>query len=438
MAIQDYTRVFRRYLLVAILLTVALTVAAVWVALALFNPTPPRTVRMAMDLGGLSGELGKRYQEMLARDGVELQLVPSAGAVESIARLRGSDPGISVAIIPSGITNREQSPDLVSLGTLGYEPLWVFFRSDVVVGKGHARAALAGKRVSIGPEGSAEHALSLEFLARVGVIDQGSGTTLLSLTPQEASDKLLRGDIDVAIVLDPFDSPLVRKLLAADNVALANIARADAFVALYPFLSKVVLPAGVGDMANNRPPTDVALVAPKASLIVRRDLHPAIQYLLLEAASKIHSGPGVFRKEGQFPGAESIDLPLSDQAAQFYKTGRPFLQRHLPFWLAVLAQQLLVVLIPVVAVLYPMLRFVPAAYGWAMRRRVFRLYRELKLIEDQTASIDSQAQPVGDLLARLDRLDDRTSHFRVPVAFRPLLYALRLHIALVRQRLERR
>ncbi|HXX10407.1 MAG TPA: C4-dicarboxylate ABC transporter substrate-binding protein, partial [Burkholderiales bacterium] len=213
--------------------------------------------------------------------------------------------------------------------------------------------------------------------------------------------------------------------------------RADAFVALYPYLSKVVLPAGVGDMVNNRPPTDVNLVAPKASLIVRRDLHPAIQYLLLQAATEIHSGPGVFRRAGQFPAPESLDLPLSDEAAQFYKTGRPFLQRHLPFWLAVLAQQLLVVLIPVLAVLYPMLKFIPAAYGWAMRRRVYRLYRELKLIEDQAGSPSTRTSSASDLIARLEQLDDRTSHYRVPVAFRPLLYALRLHIALVRQRLER-
>jgi len=436
MASQEHTLMFRRYLALAVILAVVLTVAAMWVAFTLFNPTPPRTVGMAVDLSGTSTEVGKRYREILARDGINLRLIPSAGAVESVARLRDPKSDISVAIIPSGITNQNQSPDLVSLGTLGYEPLWLFFRTDTLVRKQHARQTFAGKKVSIGPEGSAEHALSLEFLARVGVINQQT-TTLLPLPPQVATEKLLQGDIDAAILLDTWDSPLVHRLLAADGIALATIPRADAFIALYPFLSKVVLPAGVGDMANNKPPADVVLLAPKASLIVRNDLHPAIQYLLLQAAVKIHSGPGVFRKEGQFPAPESIDLPLSEQAIQFYKTGRPFLQRHLPFWLAVLVQQLLVLLIPVLAVLYPMLRFLPATYGWAMRRRVFGLYRELKLIEDQAGS-PVEERAAGDLLARLDRLDARSSRFRVPVSFRPLLYALRLHIALVRQRLEKR
>lgn len=436
MAQRDYTLLFRRYVVVAVVVALALTAAAMWIAFTLFNPTPPRTVSMAVDQSGVSELLSKRYREILARDKIELRLVPSPGAVESVARLRDAKAGVDIAIIPSGITNESQSPQLASLGTLGYQPLWLFYRSGTFVKKDHVRESFAGKRVAIGPEGSADHALTLEFFGRVGVINQRD-TTLLSLAPKDATERLLHGDIDAAVLLDAFQSPNIRKLLAADGISLGSFARADAFVALYPYLSKVVLPAGVGDMANNRPPTDVILVAPKASLVVRSDLHPAIQYLLLEAATQIHSGPGVFHKAGQFPAAESIDLPLTNQATQFYKTGRPFLQRHLPFWLAVLAQQLLVVLIPVLAILYPMLKFIPAAYGWAMRRRVFRLYRELKLVEDQAGSAEVRARGSGDLIARLDRLDERTSHYRVPVAFRPLLYGLRLHIALVRQRLEK-
>jgi hypothetical protein len=144
----------------------------------------------------------------------------------------------------------------------------------------------------------------------------------------------------------------------------------------------------------------------------------------------------MFRRAGQFPAAEAIDVPLSSDAQQFYKAGPPFLQRHLPFWLAVLAQQALVLLIPVLAVLYPLLRFLPALYGWAMRRRVFRLYNELKRLEDQLISEDARDR-AADLVARLDRLEERASRFRLPVSFRPLLYALRLHISLVRQRLQK-
>jgi TRAP-type uncharacterized transport system substrate-binding protein len=432
MAVRDYTQVFRRYLVIAVIAALVLTVAAVGLAFALLNPTPPRTVAMATDPeGSISAELGKRYQEILARSGIELRLVPSVGAVENVARLRDPKSGITVGIIPSGITNQQQSPELVSLGTLFYEPLWPFLHATQ---RAIRHENLRGMRISIGPEGSGAHALAVEFLARIGIM--GHNATLLALTPEVAAEKLQHAEINAAALLEAWESPLVRQLVSARDITLVSVPRADAFVALYPFLSKVVLPAGVGDMVNNRPPTDVVLLAPKASLVVRKDLHPAIQYLLLEAAREIHSGPGMFRKAGQFPAAESIDLPLGSDASQFYKTGPPFLQRHLPFWLAVLVQQLLVLLIPALAVLYPLLKFVPALYGWAMRRRVFRLYNELRLIEDHVGSQNTQGS-AADLAARLDRLENRASGFRLPVSFRPLLYALRLHIALVRQRLVR-
>jgi hypothetical protein len=192
-----------------------------------------------------------------------------------------------------------------------------------------------------------------------------------------------------------------------------------------------VVPMGVGNMAKNLPPTDVQLISTKATLVVRKDLHPAIQYLLLDAATQIHGGPGIFQKAGQFPAAEAIDLPLSDHARTFYTSGRPFLQRYLPFWLAVLAGQLLVLLIPVVGVLYPLLRLAPVLYAWSMRRRIFRLYGELTHLEDDL----EKGRPAEELRPRLDRLEQRANHIHVPTAFRQLQYTLRDHIGLVRQRL---
>jgi hypothetical protein len=154
-------------------------------------------------------------------------------------------------------------------------------------------------------------------------------------------------------------------------------------VALYPFLSKVTVPRGVADLAKDLPPADVTLFAPKASLVVRKDLHPAVQDLLLSAAMKIHSGVGIFHRAGRFPAAEGTDLPLSDQAVQFYKSGMPILQSHFPFWMASLIGRLLVLVVPILALLYPIMRFLPAFYGWLMRARIAQLYGELRFLEDE-------------------------------------------------------
>ena len=165
-------------------------------------------------------------------------------------------------------------------------------------------------RISIGPEGSSSRILSLKLLERAGIIDPRS-VTLLPFTPSESAEKLTHGEIDVAVFLEGLESSAVQQLLNAKDVNLESIHKADAFVALYPFLNNLVLPAGLLDMAQPRPPEDVLLIAPKSSLVIRNDLHPAIQYLLLKAASEIHSTPGIFQTTGQFPAPESIELPLS-------------------------------------------------------------------------------------------------------------------------------
>jgi TRAP-type uncharacterized transport system substrate-binding protein len=431
MSVQDHPLFQRRYLAWILVAAAALVAAVAWLAFALLKPTPPRVVTMATGPeGSVSAELGKRYRDLLARDGVDLRLSPSAGAVANVARLRDPKSGISLAIIPSGITTRSDSPEIVSLGTLFYEPLWIFSRGRPLAERLRASRSL---RISVGAEGSAARAFSVEFLARLGIVD-GRNAKLLALAPGAAADELLSGEIDAAIVLDAWESPLVRKLLAAKDIHLASAPRADSWVALYPYLNKIVLPAGVADMARNVPPENVTLLAPKANLVIRSDLHPAIQYLLLEAAAQTHSGPGVFHKAGDFPAPESVDLPLSDEARQFYKTGPPFLQRHLPFWLAILIQQLLVLLIPVLGLLYPLLRFAPAAFGWAMRRKILNLYVELKRLEDDVAAHHA---PGEELALRLERLEEHIDRTWLPVSFRPLLYQLRMHISLVRERMKR-
>jgi TRAP-type uncharacterized transport system substrate-binding protein len=401
--------------------------------LAVLSPAPPRTVLMATGAQGSAyAEFGERYRELLARHGVTLQLVSTNGAVDNVRMLGDASSGVSVAFVQGGIADAAQAPELVSLGTVFYEPVWIFVRGDL------PRASvdmLKGRRVSIGPKGSGMRKLAAELIAAVGL--DVTGTELLDLTSQDAGAALLRGDIDMAVMVAPWEYTVVRQLLASELINAMPFPRADAHIALRPYLNKLIVPQGVADLARNRPPTDIVLVAPKCSLVVRNDLHPAIQYLLLEAASQLHSTPGIFQKSGQFPAAEPIDLPLSDQAQRFYRTGPPLLQRYLPFWMAVFVARLLLLLIPILGVAYPAVRLLQAIYGWGMRRRIFNLYGELKFLE---ADLEARAPgaPVEDLRASLEKLEFKANHLRVPVGYTHMLYTLRDHIGLVRARLQQR
>jgi TRAP-type uncharacterized transport system substrate-binding protein len=408
-------------------------VAFAWWLSGIWSPTPPRSLTLATGPdGGASAVIARGYVESLARAGVEVRLRATAGSVENLALLRDPGSGVGAGFLQAGITDAASAPDLVSLGTVFYEPLWLFRGAhDAADGP----AAFKGKRIAIGPEGSGSRVLAMRLLARLG-IDEGSAT-LLPLSALAAADALAGGTVDLAAVVTSWEAPVVRRLATSPGIELVGFPRADAHVAHNPFLCKVVVPAGVVDLERNIPPADVVLVAPKTSLAVRRELHPALQYLLLDAASELHSRPGLFNRAGEFPAAEAIDLPLAEGARQFYKTGRPFLQRHLPFWLAALTERLLFLLVPLLGVVVPLFRWVPGLYAWNIRRRVFNLYIQLRLIE-----MEAEALPAGsdttDLTARLDALEARAGHLRVPKFHASIAYTLRHHVRLVRERVAAR
>jgi len=257
--------------------------------------------------------------------------------------------------------------------------------------------------------------LSLELLKRNRI--DGQVSELLALASDAAGEKLSSGEIDAALILGAWDAPIVQKLLADERIELASFPNADAYIALFPFLNKVMVPRGVGDLAQDLPPTDVTLLAPKASLVVHKDTHPAIQYLLLNAAVQIHSRPGVFQHASQFPAAEAIDIPMSSEALQFYKSGRSYLHSYLPFWLADLFGKLIVLLIPILGILYPLIKSVPTLYDWLIRSKVARIYGELKVLEEEIVEARRTGRDMSALIARLDRLEKRADRLKVPVAY---------------------
>jgi len=409
----------------------ALILAAIIGTVAWLGPLPPRVVLMSTGTAGSDYDLyARQYQAIFKRAGVQLRLIPSAGPIDNLKRLNDPHADVMVAFVQGGLTSEAQSPNLESLGTVFYEPFWFFLRSGVEL---HRPDDLRGKTVAIGPEGSATRHLADLFLTLNGVAE--NQLHLVPLDAAEAAAALLKGEIDAATMAATWDTEAVRQLLGSSEVNLFGSPRADAYVALYPYLTKLVVPAGVGNLATNRPAADVNLVASEASLIVRKDLHPAIKYLLLEAATAVHSEGGMFRRRGEFPAPERVDLPIARDARQYFRSGPPFLQRYLPYGWAVLVSRILVLLIPVVGVAYPLLRTAPALYGWNMRRRIFRLYGELKLIEIELEARGGQAS--DELRSRLDRLEERANHLYIPPAFAQFLYHLRNHIGLVRERFQR-
>jgi len=414
------SRFLRTSVGIAVIVTVGVLLWALFVAL---RPLPGRDLAIATGPpGSVYAQVAERYREILARDGVRLRLVPTKGAVENLERLRDPRSGVDAGFVQAGTTDERESPDLVSLGTVFYEPLWVFCRYSTLFELLRARP---NARISIGPLGSASRPLILKLLA-LNRID----TTNLQLSgfgQDEGVHRLIAGEIDAVAMLSAWDSPAVQQLLLAPGIELMGFKRADAYVALYPRFSKLVLPQGVADLGANRPPADVPLIASKASLVVRRDLHAALQYLLIQAAIEVHGRPGIFQRADEFPAPEAIDLPLSDEARHLYKSGPSILQRKLPFWLAELLQRLAIVILPLAGILYPLWSLLPGLYRWHMENRIYRIYGELGFIEGalrRTTDAEERAQ----MLARVEELERRTHELDMPSSYSEKSFNLKAHI----------
>jgi hypothetical protein len=287
---------------------------------------------------------------------------------------------------------------------------------------------LRGKRISIGPEGSGTRAIVTTLLQANHLEDD---VATVSLPFVESTEALLAGRIDCACMLTGADAPFVRKLLVNARVTLLDFARADAYIARYPYLRKVTVPEGVGDLTANLPPQDVTLIASTTSLLIRENLHPAIQFLLLQAADEIHSPGSILNRPRQFPAPEPVDVPLSSEAGPFYKNGGSFLQRHLPFWLWVFTSRLLLLLVPLAGIVYPLTQIVPAIVDLFVNARLNRIYRELRSIDTE---IDG-GEPRAEAAEHLRRLERRVRQMRVPVRNARAVYTLRQHLNLVRERL---
>lgn len=406
------------------------------VAYQFVEPAPPS--RMVITTGGESGayyQFAKRYAAILARDGIELEIRTSAGSLENLQRLR--DDVAQIGFVQGGVVAPPEDPDnsedlgLLSLGSVFYEPVWVFYRGEQPLSR---LTELRDKRIAIGQEGSGVRQLAQQLLEANEI---PSGDNLLPVSGLDAAEELQQGRVDAAFIIAAENAPVVQVLLRSPGIRVMSFAQANAYQRRFPFLTRLTLPQGVADLVRDFPPEDIRVLAPTANLIVRDDLHPALQVLLLQAASEVHGKSGFFQDAGEFPAYMDAMLPLSPDAARYFKSGSPFLQRYLPFWLAVLADRLIVLLVPVIALLIPLLRIAPAIYTWRVRSKVFRSYGELKFMEEE---LKSQFDPacLPEYRSRLDAIEEEASQLHVPLGFTDLVYTLREHVNLVRSILDKK
>jgi TRAP-type uncharacterized transport system substrate-binding protein len=411
-----------------------LSVLVIVVGLHFVSPAPPRTLAIA---GGPKGSTfavnAAQYQKIMARSGITLKIVDSEGSVDNLNRLSNSHSGVDIALVQSGIVDTAATSDLVSLGSMFYEPLTVFYRSPAPLRR---LSELRSQRIAIGPQGSGVRILALSLL-KANEIEPGGPTQLIDLEGEAATTALRQKQVDAVFLTGDSAAPAtIRELLHAEGIRLFDFSQADAYVRHFPYLNKLTLPAGAFDLGENLPPSPINMLAPTVELVAHENLHPALCDLLIEAAMEVHGHPSLLQAAEQFPSATTHAFPLSAEAARYYKSGsKSFAYRYLPFWMASLFNRLLVVFVPIVVVVIPGLKFLPQLYNWRVNRRIHRRYGELMALERESLGELSEERRAT-LLARLEEIERSVISRKMPGSHADQVYALREHIGFVRQHLS--
>jgi TRAP-type uncharacterized transport system substrate-binding protein len=410
---------------------VLLTIAAIGAAYWYMRPAPPDTITITSGPAGSTFQLtAEKYRKILARNGVKLQILPSAGSLENLRRLNDPAQRVDVGFVQGGLSTGMTVDNLVSLGSVFHEPLALFYRGSVPITR---LSELTGKRLAIGPEGSGTHALALILLKANG-IERGGTTELLDLGGENAAQALTGNNVDAVFLMgDSATPPILRTLLWTPGIRLLSFAQADAYVRRFPYLSKLDLPMGAFDFGKNVPPGDIYLIGPTVELVARERLHPALSDLLIEAAREVHGGAKLLQRAGEFPAPLEHEYRISDDARRYYTSGKSFLYRSLPFWLASLVDRLLVVVVPIIVLLIPGLKLVPALYSWRIRSRIYKWYGILIALERNMLEQPAPAERAK-LLKRLDDIEVEVNKMKMPLAYAEQFYVLRDHISFVRAR----
>ena len=408
---------------------IALIIAAsFWFASGFIAPPPPKNIILAA--GSVNGEYyryAQIYKKELAKDGITVEILETAGSSENATLLMQEKADI--AFIQSGLSTKNNEDKIQTLSSLYYEPLWIFAhnfdssRNDL--------QNLEGDTLALGAAGSGTRAIAIRLLKANNIADQ---ITINKASGKAAVTALKKNKVDAAFFVARPETSFIHELLHEKNFHLLSFQRAKAYTRRFPFLSSVKLNEGVIDIAKNIPGRDIYLLSPVAQLTSRKNLNGALKTLLVSTTKRIHGEADIFSEKGEFPTLDYADFPLAEEAERYFKYGPNFLQRILPFWLADMINRMVVMLIPLLGIMLPLVKIASPAYRWRTRSKIYKWYKSLKKMEETATTKKSNVKKA---LESLERIDAEVKKTQVPLSYADELYNLRQHIQLIKEHLQK-
>ena len=253
---------------------------------------------------------------------------------------------------------------------------------------------------------------------------------------EKAVKALQNGEIDGAFIVDALESENIQTLLRDPQLHLVAFKRAEAFTKLLPYTKILNVPEGAFSLQRNFPNQDTKLIATTTNLLIDDRMHPAIQFLFLEAAREINGKESFFANRGEFPSFKDSLWPESPVAVHYEKNSYPLISAYFPFWMAEFINRLVFIFLPFCIVAYPVLRSLPSYRTRLMYNKINRLYGELKSFE-QNLLTNFNASQRDEYLKQLDLLEYQALNIKVSKRLASDYYALRTSIDYVRNCLNR-
>jgi TRAP-type uncharacterized transport system substrate-binding protein len=418
-------------LVVSVMLILLLSFAASSAIFVFMNAAAPDTITIAGGpVGSTFQTTAEKYKEILAKSGVTLKILPSEGSMDNFNKLSNPKIDVDIGFILGGQIDSAKTDNLVSLGSISYQPLMIFYRGQ----QKNLLSDFKGLRLYIGPKDSGADTLSRTILAANGIKPDGNLLSNLAMPPDKA---LLENQVDAIFLMGETTSiDTMRQLMHTPGIHIFNFIQAEGYTRRINYLNKLEVPKGAFDLGKNIPEESLFLVGPTVELIARDTLHPALSDLLLEAAREVHGTASAFKKRGEFPAPLEHEFRISEDATRYYESGKSFLYRTFPFWVASLIARALTIIVPLALFVIPSLQLVPAIYRWRLESRIYKWYKALLDLERDGFKPTADRQRREELLRHLDHIEQTVNKIVVPASCGHLFYDLRLHINFVRSRLQ--
>jgi len=398
--------------------------------LYIVRPMPPKSLTIATgQYHSTADVVGQRYREFFRQHGVDLQLVESKGAEENLSLL--AEGKVDAAFSQGGMALPEEARHFLSLGSVVYQPLWLFHYQAAGVDQDLNRF-LQGKRVSINIPGSSTRAMVQQLLKAQGV--NTDPANFLAMSTKDSVAAFKEHKIDAIFLLGAMASKNVQEIAQYPGVQIYNFPLATAYAKRFQYLDPVVLPAGTFSLHPIVPSQDVHMIATTLDILTKETLHPALQLLFMEATEDFERKRVSYFAPGKFPTYMDTRIPESDVARRFFKEGSPFLWGYVPFWVASLFDEVWFYLIAVGAIVIPVIGFWPSYRKTHAVLSIESCYNELRMIETEISLVRQETGGVkADMLYRIDQLKDKVRELWVPTGNRSAYYDLRAAINIVRE-----